>query len=220
LKSEPCYRQNDVLPSRGKFCRAFTLIELLIVVAIIAILAAIATPNFMEAQTRAKVSRVKSDLRTIATGLDTYILDYNIYPYASGFFTPMPSLRLVPITTPVAYLNAIPNDPFMRTSGNNYEDAIRARAASEPLNVYLYNIAVTRDGGTVADSSVNKMSYALTSGGPDRAIQFAYYPFDEKFLGENGTYINYPYDATNGTLSRGDIFRRGGAATVPLPGID
>jgi len=49
--------------------RAFTLIELLIVVAIIAVLAAIAVPNFLESQTRAKVSRAKSDMRAVATAL-------------------------------------------------------------------------------------------------------------------------------------------------------
>lgn len=60
--------------------KAFTLIELLIVVAIIAILAAIAVPNFLEAQTRAKVSRVASDQRTYATALETYMIDNSAYP--------------------------------------------------------------------------------------------------------------------------------------------
>ena len=41
----------------------FTLIEVLVVVAIVAILAAIAIPNFLEAQTRAKIARAKNDLR-------------------------------------------------------------------------------------------------------------------------------------------------------------
>jgi prepilin-type N-terminal cleavage/methylation domain-containing protein len=58
----------------------FTLIELLIVVAIIAILAAIVAPNFLEAQTRSKVSRVKADQRSMATALEAYRIDYNQYP--------------------------------------------------------------------------------------------------------------------------------------------
>jgi type II secretory pathway pseudopilin PulG len=65
----------------------------LIVVAIIAILAAIAVPNFLEAQTRSKVSRAKADMRTIATGIESYFVDYNHYPdiyprITDPFFSP------------------------------------------------------------------------------------------------------------------------------------
>ncbi|MCC5876390.1 MAG: prepilin-type N-terminal cleavage/methylation domain-containing protein, partial [Candidatus Sumerlaeia bacterium] len=63
-----------------KLRTGFTLIELLIVVAIIAILAAIAVPNFLEAQTRAKVARVNSDLRSLATAIEAYRVDNNDYP--------------------------------------------------------------------------------------------------------------------------------------------
>jgi prepilin-type N-terminal cleavage/methylation domain-containing protein len=63
--------------------KGFTLIELLIVVAIIAILAAIAVPNFLEAQVRAKVSRVKNDQRSLATGIESYYVDNNTYPVSA-----------------------------------------------------------------------------------------------------------------------------------------
>jgi type II secretion system protein G len=63
--------------------KAFTLIELLIVVAIIAILAAIAVPNFLEAQTRSKVSRTKADMRSVSVALEAYATDNNRYPYVN-----------------------------------------------------------------------------------------------------------------------------------------
>ena len=68
---------------RNEKKQAFTLIELIIVVAIIAILAAIAIPNFLEAQTRAKVARVQSDMRTIGMALETYRVDTNLYVFPS-----------------------------------------------------------------------------------------------------------------------------------------
>ena len=70
-----------------KRVKGFTLIELLIVVAIIAILAAIAVPNFLEAQTRSKVSRVRSDLRSYATAIESYYVDNNSYPVWSSSAT-------------------------------------------------------------------------------------------------------------------------------------
>lgn len=58
--------------------RAFTLIELLIVIAIILILIGIALPNYMEAQTRAKVVRESSDMKGMATAIESLRLERGV----------------------------------------------------------------------------------------------------------------------------------------------
>ena len=68
----------------------FTLIELLIVIAIIGILAAIAIPNLLNAVQRGKQKRTMSDMRALATAIEAYAVDNNVYPAAScnpGLYT-------------------------------------------------------------------------------------------------------------------------------------
>jgi prepilin-type N-terminal cleavage/methylation domain-containing protein len=175
--------------------RGFTLIELLIVVAIIAILAAIAVPNFLEAQVRAKVSRAKSDLRNLATALESYHVDINHYPpygdipivWAQGTDPQVLEPRFV--TTPVAYMtgDAALNDPFTVNKQTTW--------FSKFYNYVNFDDARYKDTAFVHE---RYGEYRLTSAGPDRLY------FNANLT---GGFAVITYDATNGTVSVGDIYR-------------
>lgn len=98
----------------------FTLIELLIVVAIIAILAAIAVPNFLTAQVRAKTARVQEDFHTFFLAVESYRVD-NMLLSANDVQTSIHSHARNQhrfFTTPIAYMSAEMYDPFYDHSGH------------------------------------------------------------------------------------------------------
>lgn len=192
--------------------KAFTLIELLIVVAIIAILAAIAVLNFLEAQTRAKVSRSYSDMRASLTGLESYRIDWPHYPLGASLDNPAvpvllsagePIESLVPysVTTPVAYLTTLPRDPFPAKVEDgespahtfHYLDQFTAAGRQEPTLLSDYYQAMHGPG-----SGGSAGAYWLFTVGPDLE-------HDEDLSGSDPAYAAAVYDATNGTLSNGDI---------------
>ena len=96
--------------------RGFTLIELMIVVAIIAILAGILIPNFVNARSQAQTAACESNLRAIATALELYYADNQVYPTAAGAAVG-PALLTV---NGVAYLNNTPKDPAAQSAAATY----------------------------------------------------------------------------------------------------
>ena len=70
---------------RHSASRGFSLIELLIVVAIIGLVSAIAVPNLLNAIQRGRQARTVGDVRTMSNALGMYLQDYMRYPIASSW---------------------------------------------------------------------------------------------------------------------------------------
>lgn len=169
----------------------FTLVELLVVVAIIGILTSIAAVNFQSAAARCKTVRVQSDMHTLAGALERYRTDFGYYPSAAlgDYQLERP---LDALTTPIGYMSSIPADPFgeavfdfndaLSMTGYNYKDK-RTTSSGMPGETYGY---IWRDAP--------RREYLLHSCGPNRVWDV--HPYVE-------------YDPTNGTISAGDICRIG-----------
>ncbi len=197
--------------------KGFTLIELLIVVAIIAILAAIAVPNFLEAQIRSKVSRVKGEHRTIATALEAYYTDHNKYPremhtdwYGDTYDGQgVAGILSCVITTPIAYLTKFDFiDPFQTTDAGN--------PADERLYTYHdFKEWEARYGLTNWLSAAYDFYglWRLGSVGPDKTYYHPEYP--------GWTYSpQLVYDPTNGTVSMGNIWRSQRISDTQQPTVE
>jgi general secretion pathway protein G len=98
--------------------RAFTLIEILVVIVVIAILATLVAPNVFQHVGSARVSTAKSQIEMLGAALDAYRLDGGSYPSTEQGLV---ALQTAPVsgTAPISwrgpYLRkAIPNDPWGR----------------------------------------------------------------------------------------------------------
>ena len=197
----------------------FTLIELLVVVAIIAILAAIAVPNFLEAQVRAKVVRTQADLRSVAMALEAYFVEANHYPPNDGLYNVIP----IQLSTPVAYFsNTNLVDPFTDKKVDPvYGDLARyytyAQIVShqEMLRIYRKDRAHMPpvegvDSPYYNPGALRKYgAWRLVGYGPDRnyddpAFIFGSDPSDPTGVVKGSDTL---YDPSNGTTSKGNILR-------------
>ncbi|MDX9752690.1 MAG: prepilin-type N-terminal cleavage/methylation domain-containing protein [bacterium] len=194
--------------------KGFTLIELLIVVAIIGILAAIAVPNFMNAQQRARYAQVISNMKALSTAMMTYQTDWSSMPLHHPQH--LTNIWANALTTPVAYIATEPIDVYQSYANSQskmYSDP-RARPVLHPEP--FYTVSAGAYGHPGLDKDIPKPGT-----GNDLTLRFIDAPeLRQKALTQfnTGRYMvsigpdlihNYPgtYNITNGLMSSGDIIR-------------
>lgn len=98
----------------------FTLIEVLVVVVIIGILAAVVVPRFMDEPDKARAVKARQDIQALVTALNMYRLDNQVYPSTNqglGALVDKPSGRPEPVNWKAGgYIERLPRDPW----GRNY----------------------------------------------------------------------------------------------------
>ena len=140
---------------------AFTLVELLIVVIILGILAAVVIPQFSDASTDARMSSLQTNLQTIRGQIELYKLQHNgNYPSTTSFADQMTKTTDVSGSTTATtkpygpYLQRIPNNPF-----SNAND-VSSTASTDGTKGWYYDTTgafKANDGGTTSGIAHNSM---------------------------------------------------------------
>ena len=134
--------------------RGFTIIELLIVMAVIALLVGIAIPSFRAMQTQAKETRAQGDTRVLKLALEKYYISNNSFPADDAN---QAQTILLAVTNPV--IESKIYDPFGATSTTLYEYKVSS-------NGNYYVIYSVGSGGTGAMTIADDGTVATTAGTP------------------------------------------------------
>lgn len=137
------------LPTRAQ--RGFTLIEIMVVVVILGILAAIAVPRIMDRPDTARLAKAKQDVRVVESALKLYRLDNFQYPSTEqGLESLVNKSNIQPVPKnwkPGGYLDRVPEDPW----GNTYH----YRNPGEHGEIDVYSLGRdNRPGGEGVDSDI------------------------------------------------------------------
>lgn len=140
--------------------QGFTLIEVMVVVVIMAILAAIIVPKIMSRPDQAKIVKVKQDIASISDALDLYRLDNGRYPTQSQGLQALvskPTVAPIPDNySPDAYLKQMPVDPW----GHPYHYQIPGTHG--PVDIFTYG-EDNKPGGTGMGAERGNWSAVKTS---------------------------------------------------------
>lgn len=134
----------------GRRERGFTLIEIMVVVVIIGLLAAIVAPNLIGNIDRAAVTRARADIRTIDNALNLYRLDNFSYPSSDeGLQALVTSPGEASAPNWKQYLRSVPSDPW----NNDYQYASPGRQGGD---YEIYSLGADRaEGGEGIDADIS-----------------------------------------------------------------
>lgn len=123
--------------------KGFTIIELLIVIAVIAILVGIALPRFKGMQDEGRIAQAKGELRTLQTAVESYFIHQSsVYPSALSLLTGAS-------ITPNLLGGTLPTDPFNGTSNYGY-----VTDGANPVKYYaIYSIGPSGGAGSATIST-------------------------------------------------------------------
>ena len=141
----------------GKKKRGFTLIELIIVIAVISILIAIALPRFKGMQDEGNIAKSKGELRTLQTAVESYYI-HNNQSYPS-------TLTALTTATP-SIVTSIPTDPF--SSGSAAYGFVRGGTNNKFYVIYSVGSAgagsATITSDAVAETAGSSCIYVSNAG--------------------------------------------------------